>query len=758
MVVVGNVVLRIVGLFALAIGVPALVIVAVLWAPVVAHFWVGEPVVTVAEIQASRVLPTEQRFAEINDLSFGQPRPSLFDDEYLFRTADSLFDGEFSLGRREGLPAGVPFDPADLVRGPVSWQLRYASLLLPSVLVEAYERSGEERYLLAARDFLLDWQKYEGGLWLPKGFIWNDHALAARVVPLAKFWSVYRSHPSFAEEDARRILELVARTGRMLADPDQYTFATNHGKFQNLALFHLALSFPALSESDLYLSLARERFAEQMEYLVAPDGAILEHTAEYHFSGLERLTVAFRYFTLAGMEVPADWWLKYEKAMNLHREFIRPDGSLPRLGNTKPMVARRGTFVVEGDLAGGVGAPSFRTDWDAKSAFALHPVGGFAAWWHNLAECEAPNAAVPFQIVANWSHFPGHAHKHADELSVNAWADGVEWLAATGFWPYGAHIPPGRRWAISWPGSNAPHLRGEAYDSERESDLLAYGSSCDLSALHLRRTTDDGFAVQRQIISLAEGVWVVVDSFDDVRMRTVDTFWTFDPEVTLHQEGAMGQMRLSSDHSSLDVDAWFLGPDDPAVTVHRGSLEPAAGWAIARESEDVIPAYTARVERPSSGSWSAAVFRLKDRLADVPDIDAVEFDYWNNPVDWALMIRDPVRTLRLVRSSTELTVSAQGNGSGDRVLELGGPVDVSLQREKIRQAFAAAEKTYGPKFSVNQDRRVRLTVALLGLVIAQEVFFFLYKLLFNYKYMALRLLAAFAWLPLGLLIHLRYFA
>ena len=106
----------------------------------------------------------------------------------------------------------MPFSVDDIDKGLPAWQLALASFRIPNILLNAYEASGRKEFLIMARDVILAWASYERSAWLPKGLLWNDHAIAARVPVLAKFWRHYRNHPDYDPEAARYILQLVARS------------------------------------------------------------------------------------------------------------------------------------------------------------------------------------------------------------------------------------------------------------------------------------------------------------------------------------------------------------------------------------------------------------------------------------------------------------------------------------------------------------------------------------------------------------------
>ena len=69
-------------------------------------------------------------------------------------------------------------------------QLMLASLIVPEILIRAYEQSDDETYFVAARDYLLARSRFELRVWLPRGLLLNDHTLAARTLVLVRFWGM----------------------------------------------------------------------------------------------------------------------------------------------------------------------------------------------------------------------------------------------------------------------------------------------------------------------------------------------------------------------------------------------------------------------------------------------------------------------------------------------------------------------------------------------------------------------------------------
>ena len=305
-------------------------------------------------------------------------------DEQLIGAAEKLLKGRAEVPGFSAIDIHHPFDPADLDRGSGLWQLQFSGLVVPEILLDAYRITGREEFYQAARNDILAWAKYERGAWLDRGFLWSDHAVAARVRTLADFWSVYRHRPDYRPEVAAEIWTFAARSGALLAKPELYTLSTNHGVMQNLALWQTCLAFPFLSRVEAYRQTAFSRLKEEIAFYVGPEGAVLEHSAEYHEFGLSLFGMALRYATLLNLDIPPEWSRKYENAKNFYSEIRRPDGSLPPFGDTGIDEKRNVAPLTQPDEAGRIGPLTLSRELRPPEPMVFYPVSGYAVFWDGL--------------------------------------------------------------------------------------------------------------------------------------------------------------------------------------------------------------------------------------------------------------------------------------------------------------------------------------------------------------------------------------
>lgn len=724
--------------------IPTLVVISVL-GPEWQHYYVSGTEPDREVVEGLRYAPSEALLDELDSLSLMENFKWMSKVELMAAADEVLRDGRLHL---KGLPefsVDLPFRAQDLETGLPTWQLRFASLVIPEVLLEAYLLSGREKYFDQARKSIIAWARYERSAWWPKGYLWNDHALAARTLVLARFWHHYRKRPDYDAAEARLIVGFAARSGRILAKASNFTFATNHGVMQNLALLHIALVFPALPQAEEFRRIAEMRLAQQMAFYLNEEGVVLEHSAGYHRDGLVLVGMALRYLSLLGRPIPEAWRLKYERAQHFYAQLRRPDGSLPMFGNTSGAKDPLGPPIARLDNQGRVIDWGYK-DWRPQAARNLYPVAGYAVWWAGLERW--PDRQALSQTVVAWSNFPGHGHKLADELSVLYWADGQSWWTNVGYWPYGVN---GREQAISWNGSNAPHLAGEDRRGQRTVRLQYAGRKDDVVAIDLQRTTADGYRVRRQVVGIQGRITVVIDNANDSAGRRTRAVWRVYPGVRVQTGSGPGAYRLSTAASDTTLAVYFVGGGSDLVTelVHGKNVE----GHVAIEQ---IPTATSAiiVEHDSNDLWAAVVWSAGKKEAGGHPEKAPVMQRWQDAEHWELQIPVADRMLHVAREGEKIKTSYGGRLHS--VLQLERVEDVGSERERLQQALAATGRAYG-KYADLSDYRIRVMYVLFGLLLLQEL---LLMILRRYKpaiVSGLRLASLVAWVGLGLWLYFVYF-
>ncbi len=724
---------------------PVLILLSI-WVPVFSYFYVPSEVIDDATLQQLKASPSDDVIDEISKTSLiHELAPSSWQK---LEIAEHILEGKFSIPRYPKIEISRTFDPRDLHKGGPTFQLLTASLLIPKYLLDAYEISGDEKYFRAASDYIISWAQYEREAWLEPGYLWNDHAIAQRVYILGRLWRWYRHHEQYNNDDARLIVESVVRSANLLSKADHFTFSTNHGVMQNIALLYVAVAFPELPMREQYVQLAIGRLQEQFSFFVNEEGVVLEHSAGYHEFGLELMGMVLRYMTLLDLPIPDDWAEKYAKVKVFYAQLRRPDGTLPMFGNTDNS-AGKAVHLVELDEQGRASELFVPKNWTGKQPEFLAPVAGYAIWWSGFDEDKWEERST--QTVIAWSNFEGHGHKHADELSVLFWGGGQTWWTNIGYWSYGSKYL-GKAW--SWDGANAPHFENEDAKSPRKAELLFYGSKKDLSVVDVQRRNEDGYVARRQVARIGDDLWLVLDNVEDTLGRPTQYAWTTFPDVSVRKGNFDEGYRLSSPHSRVSLEVAFLGSSGSSIEQLRGSLEPFVGLvAMARE---VYESEAFNVRIPGSG-WVATVWKISFEGEGLQRLMKPVMSDWKGPEDWQLSIPLAGDELEIRREQASMEVREGGVNIASVLL-------VRPDREKIEERLSAlksgfqnaADKYKG--FRLFYPYRLKVTYLLLALLVFQELLFFAARRFYRRSENVLHMLSSGAWAAMAFWLQFFYFA
>jgi hypothetical protein len=729
------------------IVVPGLVVTSV-WIPLLRQNYVPGVKITQVMLDQARQVPTDSELDELARLRF-IPR-QWKDQRQLVLAAEQLLQGKTSLLGPAAIPIRMPFDARDLDAGNQEWQLQLASLAVPETLIDAYEATGREEFFFAARDNLLGWADCERSAWLPRGYLWNDHAVASRAAVLAHFWRLYRNRPDYNPEVARPILEFAARTGQWLAKPGNFTVTTNHGVMENLALWQLRLAFPYLPGSEENARLAFTRLNTQLSFYMDDEGVVLEHSSGYHAFGLHLMGLAFRYLSLLHKPVPDPWIERYECARKYYAQLKRPDGTLPIWGDTDGAPDAYTSAAMPADAYVQT-MPFGRTLPEIPRAPAsLYPVSGYSIWWDGLSS--PTGLAAPSQTAVAWSYFPGLGHKHADEMSVLFWSGGQTWWTDVGYWAFGDE--ENRDTAVSWSGSDAPHLVGESGSSARETRLLSWGWSEPMAALDLQRKGPGNYAAERQVLRLAPDLWLVLDSTSgDTNSRTTTT-WTSAYDAGI-EDGKLRGSYVVHGANGAALAAYLLGSKEMTAREFRGSRTPFGGWEMFKGVPQPAPAIV--TEQPANGSWAATLWSSPMDPAAVASYFAQSpaMSQWKDSHEWTITIPHSKRIVSIRRAGDTIFFGSDLSSGRAAKLVLQGAADVTEQRRAILRAHEEALRRY-PKFAEFVKYRVKVTYLLLTVLVLQGIFAIIYRQRGGRHLLVLWVLAMSAWVASGIYIYAVY--
>lgn len=657
----------------------ALLLAALVWGPEPVHYHVADPEYAPSSGETMLRAPGDEKLLRLSGIDLMEVVSRNATDKAI---AVALADNTLLPGVASRAVTSLSDWATDLSRSTEIDGLILSSLELEDRAMREYEATGSIHAMNWAFHRIESFMRYEASLRRPVSYIWNDHAIAARVSVLIRYWRHLRMQSQANDPRLRALVASIERHGHLLAKASHFTVQTNHGVMQNVALIQIAEAFPYLPRANDWRDLGFQRFELQMRFYLTPQGVILEHSPGYQHFGVLLLQHMEMLYEVSGRLMPAAIEAAIENARHHLRWLQRSDCSLPRIGNTTGG-AYHMSSLNDPDCKPSVGAAE-----RAASAFGARvlPDAGYAIW--------RGDAGVSWHLVTAWSYHLDHPHKHADEPSLIYWVDGTELLTASGYWPYGHSLYYA---ANGWRGSNAPHYVNEPSNSYRTSTLLAHGAADGLGLTEVETKRADGSTLVRQVVRLPDGDLLVVDAMDDAT-EDVETLWTFEHSLSIQRPGAGAYQILRADGGlAMTVHPEVLIGRAATSSILSGSERPFGGWTVV----DGSPRAATSLVRVMTGKDHVAATYFS--LGSLGRIDLSRSSY-QSASQWVIVLEGQANERTVERNGSRLSVSRNGVATG---LLLASYADLPQASAERRSAIVEAMQIY-PRWRDLSQYRVKL--------------------------------------------------
>ena len=578
----------------------------------------------------------------------------------------------------------APFGPDHLRLGDSSWRLAANSLVVIKAYVEQYRRQPELHVLESALAYLKAYVEYERQNRFDEDFLYNDHAVAARVQNLVRLWLLLRNHPQVDVADKRLLINYALRLASRLTNRAFYNYRTNHGTMQNVSLMLLAVVFAEDPQAEYWWQLGLERLEEQLGYLVSPEGFFLEHSFGYQPFFIELLEAAGHYIDLAIWPADNKVTATKERMQRLLLKLLRHDGSLAPIGDTSAA-----SIYTEGS-------------WTQAHGTLVLPISGLLQHRHSLSlDCESDTAT----ITVFWSNFAHHGHKRWDDMSLDFYACGSQWWRNIGYVPY---WHPLRKNSETWLGSNSPHVSEEGIPQPQTARLGSFARGERLFFSNLERQSPQGKIIR----------WVVmIDTllvvYDQLQSQTPSlpliSHWTIDADkqMRVDQQGDTRYYRFSAATEKTHLITRFF-PDKVSIKTAYASSDSALGWV--EQQGTMLPSHTLSLQSTSEAPYLIQLSQIQSEGQQASCILNAK------PSDKGGLLLDICETRWQLEEQGEQLVVSRGGKTDRYPLQRPGS-GANQKRALIDQKTLAARQKYGPYFKPLTAYRIKVSALGIGLLL-----------------------------------------
>lgn len=471
-----------------------------------------------------------------------------------------------------------------------SWSFWLHSLVMVEHLVRGYKEFNNLKYLLKAKEIILDWKKHNFPVSV-SDMAWHDHSTALRSIVICQFAEVWRNFKGDDMEVTVALEELIGFHSDKLADDSFYMEKHNHGLDQDIALFIITTIFTSIKDVTMLREKSLSRFWRQINNLFSEDGSYLEHSPHYSYLLLERL---FKFLNLLKLQKINDY-IKLETVLSKQIKFLTntlyPNGLIPPIGdseiqqinlnklyNAPEYMVKELKYIVSNAVEG----------QKPKYLDVAYPKGGYVIM-RNTWQSDHNTVQVVFI-----NSFHSRVHKHHDDLSFNVYGHNQPLLIDAGKYNY-MYDSPGRKFVISQRAHNTVVVDNENSDTKRlnigKSGLTNYYLGEEFSFVSGIHCLYPGVVHRRLLLYLKPYDLIVFDILNGYKDHNFEQCFNFYPNIECRFN--KGSLFGNKDGDSTPIIKISQIYNERLIEsqLYKGEKDPLKGWCSLEYSK-LEPTYS----------------------------------------------------------------------------------------------------------------------------------------------------------------------
>ncbi|TCI71238.1 alginate lyase family protein [Exiguobacterium sp. SH0S7] len=339
------------------------------------------------------------------------------------------------------------------------FQIHYLTVL--NQLTQAYNDTGDLAYLKYGERVIKSWTKaHPVANYKQMRWPYNDHGTSIRTFHLLNFWDVYKKTSLHKDPNFTGLmLKTFHEHGTLLATPSFYKTYHNHGIFQDMALTAIAQTFPEFDKSGAWQTLANTRLQKQITHSISKDAVHLEHSPGYQ-SYMYHTFARFLDWAEANRFVLPPSMANMEDMPKQLTYMLKPNSTLPIFGDTSGAIRTKGIIPDTDDYPELAYALTRGTE-GVKPPHVLKRIGTQYSFMREYWSAP-PRAFTQATQVMMTAGYYSSAHKHADDLTIDVYGLGRDFIIETG--RYGYTNRPERQRVFGVDAHNTVHRDGENLD------------------------------------------------------------------------------------------------------------------------------------------------------------------------------------------------------------------------------------------------------------------------------------------------------
>ena len=425
--------------------------------------------------------------------------------------------------------------PAD-----AEWRIEWSKFYCGLDLAAAFNETGDPKFLYTWENLVRTWIEQ-----VPVDIDPSD-VTGRRIQNWIYTWNLFAAapgFPGFTEDFADQLLaSLAAQVEHLRLN---LTAERNHRTLELYALFIAALALPGLDDRGQLLAFSIEELHRNLLADIREDGVHREHSTHYHMVVLRSFVAARINAQLFGLEFPAGFDRRLERACEFALHAHRPDGFIPALsdsdtGSYLDVLGLAATIFSRPDFLyvaskGKKGTPPSENPSFSEAGYFIQRSG-----W---GEQQTGFANERF-LIFDCGPLGDGGHGHYDALSIEVAAGGRPLIVDPGRFIYHEDNLNWRHWFKGTAAHNTvcvdgldqtPYRCGKSKGPRAEAQLIEHLGAPNFDLLCGRVTSPCYDAIHtRWIFFLAGEYWLIVDKLSGAKTHDYDLRFHLAPEAMNH--------------------------------------------------------------------------------------------------------------------------------------------------------------------------------------------------------------------------------
>ncbi|EWG10242.1 heparinase II/III family protein [Cytobacillus firmus] len=205
-------------------------------------------------------------------------------------------------------------------------------------LNNAFEYTKNKKYLLKGIEIMISWLN-TGELNKYDSLVWYEFSVSNRVITLIELLQhCLQAGLTLPQHAKIKVIDSLINYANFLSNDSNYV-NNNHGVIQDRALLEISCLFAGHDFSQNWQNKALQRLSKQFRKAFNEESINVENSPFYHKYNIDLFSQSSHFLEYNGIIAKnllrEEFRIKIKKAINAHQEMLKPDQSLPLIGDTE---------------------------------------------------------------------------------------------------------------------------------------------------------------------------------------------------------------------------------------------------------------------------------------------------------------------------------------------------------------------------------------------------------------------------------------